>query len=45
MIVCATYNIKGGVGKTAAAVNHAYLSSLSGRRTLVWDLDLQGAAT
>lgn len=44
MIVLATYNIKGGVGKTAAAVNLAYCASLSGHRTLVWDLDPQGAA-
>lgn len=44
MIVFATYNIKGGVGKTAAAVNLAYSASLAGHRTLVWDLDPQGAA-
>jgi len=43
--VFATYNIKGGVGKTAAAVNLSYLSARSGARTLVWDLDPQGAAT
>ena len=35
---------KGGVGKTAAAVNLAYLASRDGRRTLLWDLDPQGAA-
>lgn len=45
MKVFATYNIKGGVGKTASAVNLAYLSALDGARTLVWDLDPQGAAT
>ncbi|MHC4958938.1 MAG: ParA family protein [Planctomycetota bacterium] len=45
MTVFATYNIKGGVGKTAAAVNLAHISALSGARTLVWDLDPQGAAT
>lgn len=45
MKVFATYNIKGGVGKTASAVNLAYLSALEGARTLVWDLDPQGAAT
>lgn len=45
MRVFATYNIKGGVGKTATAVNLAYLSAQEGARTLVWDLDPQGAAT
>lgn len=45
MIVYATYNIKGGVGKTSAAVNLAHLASVSGLRTLIWDLDPQGAAT
>jgi len=45
MKIFATYNIKGGVGKTASAVNLAYLSGQSGFRTLVWDLDAQGAAT
>jgi cellulose biosynthesis protein BcsQ len=41
----ATYNIKGGVGKTTAAVNLAYLSATDARRTLLWDLDPQGAAS
>jgi chromosome partitioning protein len=41
----ATYNIKGGVGKTTAAVNLAYLSAAGGCRTLLWDLDPQGAAS
>ena len=45
MEVLATYNIKGGVGKTATAVNLSYLSALEGARTLVWDMDPQGAAT
>ena len=45
MKVFATYNIKGGVGKTATAVNLSYLSAREGYRTLVWDLDPQGAAT
>jgi len=41
----ATYNIKGGVGKTASAVNLAYLAAEGGLRTLLWDLDPQGAAS
>ena len=45
MNVLATYNIKGGVGKTASAVNLAWLASHEGLRTLVWDLDPQGAAS
>lgn len=45
MKIYATYNIKGGVGKTATAVNLAYLSARAGYRTLVWDLDPQGAAS
>lgn len=45
MTILATYNIKGGVGKTAAAVNLAYLAAQAGARTLIWDLDPQGAAT
>jgi cellulose biosynthesis protein BcsQ len=43
--ILASYNIKGGVGKTAAAVNLAHLSAESGYRTLIWDLDPQGAAS
>jgi len=45
MRVVALYNIKGGVGKTSTAVNLAYHSAAQGRRTLLWDLDAQGAAT
>ncbi|MGI8868793.1 MAG: ParA family protein [Mycobacteriales bacterium] len=41
----ASYNIKGGVGKTSAAVNLAYLAARDGARTLLWDLDPQGSAT
>jgi chromosome partitioning protein len=43
--IYATYNIKGGVGKTTAAVNLAHLSAAEGQRTLLWDLDPQGAAS
>lgn len=45
MKVISAYSIKGSVGKTASAVNLAYLSALEGARTLVWDLDPQGAAS
>ncbi|MDX1754656.1 MAG: AAA family ATPase [Marinobacter sp.] len=45
MRIVAFHNIKGGVGKTAAAVNIAYLASESGIPTLLWDLDPQGAAS
>jgi chromosome partitioning protein len=45
MRIIGVYNIKGGVGKTATAVNLAYLAASEGIRTLVWDLDPQGAAS
>ena len=45
MRVVAVAGAKGGVGKTAAAVNLAMLSAEAGHRTLLWDLDPQGAAT
>lgn len=45
MRVIAVAGAKGGVGKTAVAVNLALLSARSGRRTLLWDLDPQAAAT
>ena len=42
----AVYSLKGGVGKTTLAVNLARASaSHSARRTLLWDLDPQAAAT
>jgi cellulose biosynthesis protein BcsQ len=45
MRILGLYNSKGGVGKTATAVNFAYLGAREGQRTLVWDLDPQAAAT
>lgn len=45
MEILALYNIKGGVGKTASAVNLAYEATRGGSRALLWDLDPQGAAT
>ena len=45
MKIIAVTNIKGGVGKTTTAVNLAYLAATAGARTLLWDLDAQGAAT
>ena len=44
MRVVGVYGIKGGVGKTSTAINLATLAAQSGRRTLLWDLDPQGAA-
>ena len=45
MRVVACTGLKGGVGKTSTAVNLATLSARDGHRTLLWDLDAQGAAT
>lgn len=44
MKIIACYSNKGGVGKTATAVNLAYLSAARGHRTLLCDLDPQGAS-
>ncbi len=45
MKVVALYSIKGGVGKTSSAVNLAFISACKGFRTLIWDLDPQGASS
>jgi cellulose biosynthesis protein BcsQ len=44
-LVVALMSVKGGVGKTTAAVNLAHLAAEGGARTLLWDLDPQGAST
>lgn len=44
MFVASLYNLKGGVGKTASCVNFAYMAAKDGYRTLIWDLDPQGAS-
>jgi chromosome partitioning protein len=43
--VVALTSIKGGVGKTTAAVMLAHLAASQGDSTLLWDLDPQGSAT
>ncbi len=45
MKVIACYSMKGGVGKTASAVNLAYLAARQGYRTLLIDLDPQAASS
>jgi len=45
MKIIAFYNIKGGVGKTASAVNIAYMASQENMQTLLIDLDPQGSAS
>ncbi|MCH8543507.1 MAG: ParA family protein [Alcanivorax sp.] len=45
MQTIAFYNLKGGVGKTTTAVNIAWHAARWKHRTLLWDLDPQGAAS
>lgn len=45
MVTLALYNLKGGVGKTAATINLAYLAAKEGYKTLIWDLDPQGSSS
>src|SRR4051794_13223874 len=45
MVSIALYNLKGGVGKTAATINFAYLAAEEGYKTMVWDLDPQASAS
>ena len=46
MATVAIYSLKGGVGKTTLAVNLAWTAAAqSARRTLLWDLDPQAAAS
>lgn len=44
--IIAVYSMKGGVGKTTIAANLAYgLAGNFGLKTLLWDIDAQGAAS
>ncbi|PKG48643.1 MULTISPECIES: ParA family protein [Halomonadaceae] len=45
MQMLALYSIKGGVGKTASAVNLAAEAARDGKRVLLWDIDPQAATT
>lgn len=45
MVTIALYNLKGGVGKTAATINLAYLAAKEGYKTLIWDMDPQGSSS
>lgn len=45
MKIYALYSSKGGVGKTTSCVNLAWTAASEGRKTLLWDLDPQAAAS
>ncbi|MDJ0987472.1 MAG: ParA family protein [Desulfobacterales bacterium] len=45
MTTLAIFSNKGGVGKTATAVNLSYLAAQTGAKTLICDLDPQGSAS
>ncbi len=45
MFIASLYNLKGGVGKTASCVNFAYMAAKDGYKTLLWDIDPQGASS
>ena len=45
MKIISVYNMKGGVGKTTICVNLAYIAAVKGHKTLLLDLDPQGAAS
>ena len=45
MVTLSLYNLKGGVGKKASAINLAYLAASEGYKTLLWDLDPQGSSS
>lgn len=45
MKTIAIYSLKGGVGKTSTSVNLARVFAKLGYKTLLWDLDSQGASS
>ncbi len=45
MKIISVYSLKGGVGKSATSVNISYLFAKRGYKTLLWDLDPQGASS